>query len=479
MAASTSTSAGESFLCKPDEKVTTQPKERVSHQHESSDRFVVVDPSYSQQFSDMYFLRLAKLKPILEEVTQNAWEDYEVDGQKARPVTKALDVRPGEICWVTGTIYMDMPLKPNILEDIQKEMFTDLVVPAREKYTDNGISQTMLEDESGRLVLSGKVLSSANLVTGVIVSLLGQESSDGTFEVIDYRLPELPLQKPLSPESIRKGKKIAFASGLLVNGSGLDGLNTHLLVDYLLGEAGGSEDHEEASQITRLVLCGNSIGAPSNPVDTLTTPDEKARTVKKYGYDASAYNPSPTAALDNILTDLLTSLHVTILPGELDPANVSMPQQQLHSALFNGANLYNDSTFERATNPWQATVDGVSIIATSGQNLDDVYKYLEGDDRLNMCEQLLRWRNIAPTAPDTLWSYPFQDREPFVLGEDECPHLFVIGNQPSFKTSVVHGNQGQTVRVVLLPKFEETGEIVVVDLETLETEVVGFKVVNA
>ena len=34
---------------------------------------------YQQQYVDMYFLRLAKLKPIVEEVAQEAWADIEVD----------------------------------------------------------------------------------------------------------------------------------------------------------------------------------------------------------------------------------------------------------------------------------------------------------------------------------------------------------------------------------------------------------------
>ena len=33
---------------------------------------------YQQQYVDMYFLRLAKLKPIVEEVAQEAWADIEV-----------------------------------------------------------------------------------------------------------------------------------------------------------------------------------------------------------------------------------------------------------------------------------------------------------------------------------------------------------------------------------------------------------------
>lgn len=37
-------------------------------------------------------------------------------------VDRVLDVRQGELCWVAGTVYMDMPLKPNILDDISKDV---------------------------------------------------------------------------------------------------------------------------------------------------------------------------------------------------------------------------------------------------------------------------------------------------------------------------------------------------------------------
>ena len=35
---------------------------------------------YQQQYGDMYFLRLAKLKPAVEELASQAWEDFEVCG---------------------------------------------------------------------------------------------------------------------------------------------------------------------------------------------------------------------------------------------------------------------------------------------------------------------------------------------------------------------------------------------------------------
>lgn len=51
-----------------------------------------------------------------------------------------------------------------------------------------------------------------------------------------------------------------------------------------------------------------------------------------------------------------------------------------------------------------------------------------------------------------------------------------MGNQPRFETSVIEGANGQTVRLIAVPKFKETGEIVLLDAETLETEVVKFEV---
>ena len=57
-----------------------------------------------------------------------------------------------------------------------------------------------------------------------------------------------------------------------------------------------------------------------------------------------------------------------------------------------------------------------------------------------------------------------------------CPHVFFVGSQPKFDTAEIEGPDGQTVRLIALPKFSETGELVLLDSETLEVEVVRFKV---
>jgi DNA polymerase delta subunit 2 len=80
------------------------------------------DRQYQQQFADIYFLRLTKIKPAVEAVASSAWKDTVLGGETVKRVDRVLDVRQGELCWVAGTVYMDMPLKPSILEDISKDV---------------------------------------------------------------------------------------------------------------------------------------------------------------------------------------------------------------------------------------------------------------------------------------------------------------------------------------------------------------------
>lgn len=59
---------------------------------------------------------------------------------------------------------------------------------------------------------------------------------------------------------------------------------------------------------------------------------------------------------------------------------------------------------------------------------------------------------------------------------NSCPHLFFVGSQPKFDTAIIEGPAGQMVRLIAVPKFSETGEIVLVDSETLEVERIQIEV---
>ena len=490
---------------------------------------------YQQQYVDMYFLRLATLKPIVERVAQETWAEVEVHCTLIAKSNTSSEILshlgswresppcgPSPGCaagrFVLGgrhslhgyALETECPRRhiercnalccPQSLycraHDCQHWISAP---PPREKYVSpSGLDQVMLEDQSGRLRLTGTFLQTTMLVTGCIVAVMGTENADGEFEVVDLKIPDLPRQPqrwertesaailsngsskttPVSKPSSTTPNKVVIVSGLSISGDDGSLLTLDLLSEFLLGESLTRNVQVSAGQVSHLIIAGNSIveGTPLAP-----TQNESTTKAKKYGYDASAYNPTPTAHLDRFLATLLPSIPITLLPGATDPANVSLPQQPIHPAMFPHARAYsaNPGTtepgwFDSVTNPWEGEIEGWRFMGTGGQPIDDIFKYVEGDDRLDMMECLLRWRNGAPTAPDTLTCYPFQDHDPFIL--EECPHVYFAGGQPRFESTVIEGPEGQSVRLVSVPKFAETGEVVVLDMDTLEVEPLRFDV---
>ncbi|RYP49385.1 hypothetical protein DL768_004891 [Monosporascus sp. mg162] len=452
------------------------------------------EKSYQQQFADMYFLRLTKIKPAVEQIAAETWDGTVIGDEPVKRVERVLDIRQGELCWVSGTVYMDMSLKPNILEDVSKDRWISAPISNNKYYSGDGSDAVTLEDESGRIRLVGDALKSVFLVTGCIIAVMGTENANGELEVIDLKLPDLPpqperwsLSKPpatngtskakkededeemIDSQSRGSGGKIAIVSGLSFSGNDAShALELSLLLEYLLGEMLDPAAQQELSQISRLIIAGNSMSLEDRPMA-----EDQKKAHKKYGYDSSSYNALPSQLLDEFLSTLLPTIPVTLLPGAQDPANASYPQQPIHSAMFPNSRQYtvpptssDAGWFDTVTNPWEGELDGWRVLGTGGQNIEDVFKYVDSDDRLGMMEAMCRWRCCAPTAPDTLWSYPFQDDDPFVM--ENCPHLYFVGCQPEFGTKVVHGLQGQSIRLITVPSFSATKEIVLVDSETLE-----------
>ncbi|CAK7220523.1 DNA polymerase delta small subunit Cdc1 [Sporothrix curviconia] len=501
------------------------PAERDQSAYHPLHRFALESTrQYQQQFADMYFLRLARIKPAVDRIAADIFDGVVVGGVHARKVDRVLDVRQGELCWVSGTVYMDMPYKPNILDDVSKDKLLSKPEAVRKYVPEDdddvlaegrGSVAILLEDDSGRIRLVGRALRTVLLVTGCIVAVMGTENEDGELEVLDIVFPDLPSQparwaltneaeppaKRAKVEDVdmddadgdgasKKSKKIAIVSGLNFSGPhSAAAVETNLLLEFLLGESVATGD---ATHISRLIVAGNSIASSDSPeaanaqADTTKTAAATETQYKKYGYDSSSYNPQPSRLLDSFLGELLPSIPVTLLPGIHDIANASIPQQPIHSAMFPKSRVYISATagaartnkspgggggwFDPVTNPWEGEVDGWRMLGTSGQMLDDIAKYVQGDDRLSMMEATCRWRCCAPTAPDTLWSYPYQEDDPFVL--DSCPHVYFAGSQPEFGTRVITGPDGQSVRLVAVPAFSETREVILLDTETLDVSVV-------
>lgn len=132
-------------------------------------------------------------------------------------------------------------------------------------------------------------------------------------------------------------------------------------------------------------------------------------------------------------------------------------------------------------------------MGTGGQTLDDIYKYVKTTDRLAMACETLQWRHMAPTAPDTLCTpirptyghftfintllrtlgcYPYFKNDPFII--TRTPHLYFIGNQPRFESTLLTHKDGQKTRVVLIPRFSETGQVILVNPRNLDIKVLSI-----
>ena len=44
------------------------------------------------------------------------------------------------------------------------------------------------------------------------------------------------------------------------------------------------------------------------------------------------------------------------------------------------------------------------VLSCSGQNIDDIFRHVDinNENRIFIAEKTLKWRNIAPTTPDSL-----------------------------------------------------------------------------
>ena len=261
------------------------------------------------------------------------------------------------------------------------------------------------------------------------------------------------------------------------------------------------------SKISRLVVLGNSLALP----DASTQQSIK----NKFGRLVLQFDPAPLKSLDEFLSSVASGVDIDLMPGANDPTTHILPQQPILPSLLTETRNY--STLNSVTNPYLASLTSnsstIDMLCTSGQIVDDIYKYVTTEDRLSIATAVMGCGIVSPTSPDTLWTSP-SNEDTFIL--KKIPHLFVVGNQPEFKTKLVVGQRGtlaeqaiemdngspitdpsssssdsqqqqsqsqdqqqvddkETCRVVLVPKFSESGGVVLVNPATFDVRLIHFK----
>ncbi|KAM7416229.1 hypothetical protein PAMA_018346 [Pampus argenteus] len=449
---------GSSLLCRPAGEDQGLVFERVSPAYTPCpDRYKVGDRSFSRQYAHIYAARLMQMRSILTERAQQKWGSNVL-------VRKLCDLQTGEQCCIVGTLFKRMELQPSILKEISEE-HNLLPQPARAKC----ISETdelILEDELQRIKLEGKI-DKDKCVTGSVIAIYGAERNNGKFTVEDFCTADLPLQT--ARPALSSDRFVLLASGLGLGSSDADSmLGLQLLVDMVTGQLGDQGEQNGAATISRVLIAGNLLSQYTQDKDTATKPKYLTKKTQAGSVDA-------IRLLDELLLQLVASVPVDVMPGQYDPTNFTLPQQPLHRCMFPLSSAY--PTLKLVSNPYQANIDGVRFLGTSGQNVCDIEKYSSMSSHLEILEETLRLRHLAPTAPDTLGCFPFYQNDPFIL--EECPHVYFSGNAPSFESKLVKGPDDQEVLLVTVPKFSSTQTACLVNLRTLQCEPVSFSAFSA
>ncbi|KAL0574438.1 DNA polymerase delta small subunit Cdc1 [Marasmius crinis-equi] len=265
---------------------------------EGTPSFIVTpgQKTYKHQYSQIYYMWLTHLSPLVEERAKKRWKD--LDGS---PVDPYHHLRP--------------PQNSTLL-------------------TTKSCSKT----NQAEYPLAGDLVKKGNLVTGVILGALGMETPDSEFQVIDI------CYAGASPSSSTKTKTedemnvdesapkspsdsdewIAAISGLEVGSQSSSDALIHMLVEYLSGEECGIKHSVSRSLISGLTVAGDSLMPLSlNNKGEANVEETTGKKFQKYAQDTTTH-----------LLDLGRTMSIHLLPRESDPSGVILPQQSLPKGMF-------------------------------------------------------------------------------------------------------------------------------------------------
>mmetsp|Transcript_28420 Transcript_28420/g.59783 ORF Transcript_28420/g.59783 Transcript_28420/m.59783 type:complete len:608 (-) Transcript_28420:45-1868(-) len=328
---------------------------------------------------------------------------------------------------------------------------------------------------------------------------------------------------------------LLLVSSLLCGDPEVSSLPREMLVSYLQGHFSNDND-DKAASVARVIVAGSGPGAV-DPAMGLREFDLWGLQVTRTAGIPMDIMPSATDPTTRNWPQ--RPLHSSLLPHTLrraadsGDANGNYNNNNSHNS---NANTTNTPMARTTPNPYEALVGKQLVLGTDGLNVRDLQKYIlkspspstatasganvdekkkENEDssmlqhqqpsllpslspqpltELEALEQTLRWAHLCPTAPNSSAIGMVPSGDPMVMSRTTASNLYFCGNcEEGFATkTIVYNNDnndgdkdvtmaGTTqlgvpkTRLICVPKFSETGEAVLVNLKTLDAEVLRFK----
>ncbi|CAD8066554.1 unnamed protein product [Paramecium primaurelia] len=397
------------------------------------------------QYSHIYYMRYLNLA-----------KRFQIDREDSQfiELIQKIQNQQGTIKAI-GTIFKEMKLKPYYFCQNQNKSLQDYVSNEDVCYLEDRSGRIKLQINNALLCLPNKkdkIINVSDLVTGITLMIEGQIVANNIVKVEKIYLPTLPETPML--KQLNSTQYLCLISGLNYNALESTTKYRHM-IDYLQGNLYSGEGSEIPYQISQVIFLGNLYCKLEE-----TTEQQILQQDFKGLYNKLQLN---IKGVDELISQLISITPVAIMPGINEPVSQMLPQTPLHKSHF-------PETFDKSnqlvflTNPTEFTLGDIKILGTSGQNIQDIKKYslVKNQEDVDILEMTLFYGHIAPTAPDTLISFPQQDQDPFVL--QELPNIYFAGNMQKFGTKMVTDN----VRIVSVPAFSETGTICLINLNTLE-----------
>ncbi len=436
---------------------------------------------FTPQYADLYKIRLSQLKSEIKLANP---------GEQIVELSK---MRQNDQCWVVGCLFKHMKNRKSYVKAIEEGE----TLQQRTQFDDVEASEddeVFLEDSTGKRQLnlmkekatlsfdSGLTVQAQphNLISGLVVRVLGTLTSENEIEVREIRLPgirhepkELRQLDPAEPDSpsieslLQKVSsehkpRLAFlVGGLLVDEESGHLSDLYLLRDMLLGRVASEAIAPLLACISTVVLTGNQISFD---------PKLNKQLLRSYEYKDKKEEllrqiNSSLKIADEITAGLAQKFNVILMPGQTDISDSFLPQRAIPSFCYPASKA--TQRFHTASNPAILDIGGTMVVGTDGANIQHILRLNPGlRDELEVLETCLNGRHYAPNCPETFPCFPSKQRDPLII--EHGAHVFFCGSAKKYASRLVRTPQ-QTIKLLATPKFSESRSAVLLDLDSLET----------